>query len=486
MLRTLYGKLALALALLLVTLGALYGGFTFWSTGMFLQEVNQRLNRDLARQLLVQQNMAGGERLNQAQIQTLFSHYMHINPAIEIYLLDTEGNIIAFEAPQQKIKRHRVDLAPIQHFLHGDGRLPILGDDPRSEHRRKIFSAAAYPFQGPPRQYLYVILGGEAYDTVRSLFHDSYFLQLSTGAVVLSVLFGLFAGLFLFNLLTRRLRRLTRVMERFRASDFRDHEAYAAADNGDEVDRLGATFDAMALRIREQVEALEAKDSLRRNLVANVSHDLRTPLAGLQGYLETLLLKEAALDEAQRRRYLQTAFEQSERLTHLVGELFELAKLDAAEALPRSEPVMLAELANDAVQKFQLGAERKGIALQMRPPAELPPVAADAAMLNRVLENLLENALAHTPAAGRVEVSVAPQGAWVSLGICNSGPGIEPQALAHVFERFYQSPDQRHGGGAGLGLAIVKRIVELHGGEVEARSGEGETCFLFRLPALRR
>jgi len=480
--RTLYGKLALVLALLLVALGALYAGFTFWSTGVFLQEVNQRLNRNLARQLLVQQHMAGGRRLDQAQIKSLFSHYMKINPAIEIYLLDAKGNILAYEAPKGRVKRHRIDLGPIRRFLADDTRLPILGEDPRSLHRRKIFSAAAYPFDGPPRQYLYVILGGEAYDSVRHRFHDSYFVQLSTAAAVLGGLFGLVAGLFLFNLLTRRLRRLTAAMERFRASGFRDHTPYAAEAHGDEVERLGATFDAMAERIREQVQALEAKDALRRNLVANVSHDLRTPLAGIQGYLETLLLKEKTLDPAERRRYLQTAYDQGERLTHLVAELFELARLDAAETLPQAEPLALAELANDAVQQCRLAAERNGVTLIMGEPPPLPPVAADAAMLNRVLENLLHNALAHTPAGGRIEVRLNALREEVRLDVCNSGEDIDPQALEHLFERFYQSPEGRAGGGAGLGLAIVKRIVELHGGTVGAHSDGGETCFTVELP----
>jgi len=294
--RTLYGKLALVLALLLVALGALYAGFTFWSTGVFLQEVNQRLNRNLARQLLVQQHMAGGRRLDQAQIKSLFSHYMKINPAIEIYLLDAKGNILAYEAPKGRVKRHRIDLGPIRRFLADDTRLPILGEDPRSLHRRKIFSAAAYPFDGPPRQYLYVILGGEAYDSVRHRFHDSYFVQLSTAAAVLGGLFGLVAGLFLFNLLTRRLRRLTAAMERFRASGFRDHTPYAAEAHGDEVERLGATFDAMAERIREQVQALEAKDSYTARhsaRVAKYSVMLGRRLGLPEGQLK--LLKQGAL-----------------------------------------------------------------------------------------------------------------------------------------------------------------------------------------------
>ncbi len=490
MLRTLYARLAAVLVALLCTLGLLYGAFNLYATKVFLQELNQRFNRDLARQLLVQRNMAGGERLQKEQIKELFSYYMHINPAIEIYLLDSSGNILAFEAPQRKVKRQRVDLAPIKRFLRGDDHYPILGDDPRDETREKVFSAAAYPLQGEARQYLYVVLAGEDYDNMEALLHDSYFLQLSVAAVIGSVLFGLLAGLYAFNLLTGRLHRLTGLMERFRNSDFRQHQPYAVNTTpqqliarGDEIDTLGATFDQMAQTIIAQVERLEQKDSLRRNLVANVSHDLRTPLASLQGYLETLLLK-SDLDDAQRRRYLEIAFHHGERLTRLVSELFELSKLEANEAQPQREPVALGELVQDAVQHFALRAEQQGVTLRTSGGTELPFVSADIAMLSRVLENLIGNALQHTPQGGEIEVTMRESGSDViELCVVNPGPGIATEDLPHVWERFYQAPERRHGGGAGLGLAIVKRIVELHGGTLHVDSTPGATTrFCFTLP----
>lgn len=490
-LKTLYGKLALALVGLLSLLGVVYGAFNLYSSQLFLQELNQRFNRDLARQLLVQRDLASGTWLDKEAIADLFSYYMHINPAIEIYLLDTEGKILAFEAPQMQIKRERVDLEPIRRFLSGEEAYPILGDDPRDTSSLKTFSAAAIPMQGPPRQYLYVVLSGEDYDSLRALLQDSYFLQVSTLAVAGSILFGLFAGLFVFNLLTRRLHRLTTVMEAFRGSNFQKHSPYAGGRDaaelirrGDEIDALGGTFDQMAETLIEQMQALEDKDRLRRNLVANVSHDLRTPLAALQGYLETLLLKTEELPVEKRREYLSTAFKQSERLTQLVGELFELSRLDAAETRPQLEPLALGELAHDVAQKVQLEAEAQQLAFHMAIPPDLPLVQADIKMLNRVLENLLANALAHTPEGGEVRLSLRQVAAGVEVAVTNSGPPIAADDLPHVFERFYQAPHRRSGSGAGLGLAIVKRILELHGAAIEVASdSERGTRFSFTLPA---
>lgn len=383
------------------------------------------------------------------------------------------------------IKRQRVALEPIKRFLNGDMAYPILGDDPRSHSRKKIFSAAAYPFKGPPQQYLYVVLGGEDYDTVKSLLQGSYFLQVSTLAVVASVVLGLLAGLFMFNLLTRRLHQLSHLISRFRDSGFKQHQPYrgsAREQFRDEIDSLGETYNAMADRIIEQMQALEEKDSLRRNLIANVSHDLRTPLASLQGYIETLQLKTSELNVEQRKHYLEIAHQQSQRLTRLVAELFELSKLDANEAEPQREPVMLAELVMDVAQKYRLQAEENHVVLSVQIPDGLPFVLADIAQLDRVLENLLGNAIEHTPEQGKIRIELEPVQNGVRLAICNSGKGIRPDELPHLFERFYQSPEKRHGRGAGLGLAITKRILELHGSRIEVESApDKETCFRFTL-----
>ena len=485
MFRTLYAKLATVLALLLLTLGVGYALFSLYAGQLFLQEVNQRLNRDLARQLLVQQQMGDGERLQAGEIKQLFSYYMHINPAIEIYLLDTEGRILAFEAPQMKIKRDRVDVAPIRQFLSGAITYPLLGDDPRSLEQKKTFSVAPYPLSGTPHQYLYVVLGGEDYDHIKELLHDSYFLRLSLTVVVATAVFGLLTGLFLFNLLTRRLDTLSRLMSAFRLSGFREYLPYhstSRATRQDEIDALGESYNGMAGRIIEQMQALQEKESLRRNLVANVSHDLRTPLASLQGYLETLKLKGATLPPADQQHYLDIAYGHSQRLTRLVGELFELSKLDAREERPQLEPVALGELLMDVAQKFQLRAAEGGIQLNSELPEGIPFVGADIAMLERVLENLVGNAIDHCPQGGMIRLRVAQETGAVAVAICNSGEPIPDTELPHLFARFYQSPQHRHGKGAGLGLAIVRRIVELHGGAIEVRREGDSNCFRFTLP----
>ncbi|MEN8169565.1 MAG: ATP-binding protein [Pseudomonadota bacterium] len=487
MFRTLYAKLSLVLALLLITLGIGYALFSLYAGQLFLQEITQRLNRDLARDLLMQQNLGENDQLQPDEIQQLFSRYMHINPAIEIYLLDTRGKILAFEAPQMKIKRDHVAMQPIHEFLSGDIAYPLLGDDPRNEEKMKTFSAAAYPFSGEPQQYLYVVLGGEDYDNVKALLHHSYFLQISLTAVIATAAFGLLIGLFLFNLLTRRLDNLSHLMAAFRLSGFRQFSPYQGAHKStrqDEIDTLGESYNEMAERIIEQMQALEKKDNLRRNLVANVSHDLRTPLASLQGYLETLKLKASTIPVEERQHYLNIAYTHSQRLTQLMGELFELSKLEAHESLPEMEPVAIGELVMDVAQQFQLSAQKKALVLNTVIPDGLPFISADIAMLDRVLENLVSNAIEHCNEGGTILITLQAGDSSVQLSVSNSGEVIDKADIPYLFERFYQSPRHRHGKGAGLGLAIVKRIVELHHSHITVNStSEKGTCFSFVLSA---
>ncbi|KAA3629420.1 MAG: sensor histidine kinase [Proteobacteria bacterium] len=485
MLRTLYARLAVVLVLVLASVGTIYLAVSWSSMHRYLQEVNQRFNRDLARNLVADRNLVAQGRLDEAALKETFHQYMVINPSIEIYLLDLEGAILAFSADPEKVKRKRVSLEPVRAFLRGDT-YPLLGDDPRGHDSRKPFSVTPVPMAEKPEGYLYVVLRGEDFDVMERAIRDSHFLRVSAWALAVALALGLVAGLLVFHLLTRRLERLTRGMEVFKESGFVTHNAYSRPDQrpADEIDRLGLTFDAMAGRISEQIEALQKKDTLRRDLVAQVSHDLRTPLASLRGYLETLKLKSGTLSPAEREEYLQAALRQSEGLSQRVGALFELAKFDAQETPPQYEPFSIAELVQDVIQKFQPDAEQRRVVLSMTGALDIGWVNADIAMIERVFDNLIENALRHTPSGGQVRVVLVEQGSAIEVRIEDSGDGIDAADLPQVFDRFYRGSKAGSGDEhVGLGLAIVKRILDLHGCEIRVSSECGHgTCFTFVLP----
>jgi two-component system OmpR family sensor kinase len=479
---TLYAKLAVVALSSFLALGIGYVALSLYTTERHFAEVQQKLNRDLADHLVREKILMVDGSVNEAALKDVFHMLMVINPSIELYLLDPKGEILAFSAPPGSVVRESVSLVPVDRFLASDT-LPILGDDPRDASRSKVFSVA--PVRTPKLQgYIYVILASEEYDSAAQMVLGSYILRLSTGLAAFALVSVLVVALVSFRLLTRRLNRLAHDMDRFRGETSGTGAAPSHPAEGDEIDLLVDSFNRMSGVINQQVERLERTDSLRRELVANVSHDLRTPLASLHGYLETLSLKDAELSEEDRRHCLGVALRNSERLRKLVSELFELAKLDAKEVRPEFESFSLPELVQDVVQDFQLEAEEKGVELRAHLSERLPFVRADIRLIERVLENLIGNALRYTPRGGAVEISLCQEEGRVKVEIHDSGCGIPADELPHIFERFHRvqpEPNDEAAGG-GLGLAISKRILELHASMIQARSRLDEgTTFTFHL-----
>jgi signal transduction histidine kinase len=328
--------------------------------------------------------------------------------------------------------------------------------------------------------------------------------ELGAELVAAAIAFALLASLLVFNLLTRRLRVLADEMESFRASQFTQARRIEwASPDGDEIDRLAHSFGELSDHIARQISQLEGLDAQRRELLANVSHDLRTPLTLMQGYLETMLLRRGEMTPAEERSCLEVAARHAERLGRLVADLFELSKLDGQAGRVQGEAFSVTELAQDIAQKFQQAAGARGILVQLGIDAAAPSVMGDIGLVERALENLVENALRHTPAGGQVAIEVESGFPRVQVRVRDTGCGIADAHLAHVFDRYFQAPriEQAQAGAraplpeashhpvdhhAGLGLAITRRIVALHGGAIQVRSTVGVgTVFSFDLPAVQ-
>ncbi len=236
-------------------------------------------------------------------------------------------------------------------------------------------------------------------------------------------------------------------------------------------------------------QALQALQRQRHELLSRVSHDLRTPLASMQGYVELLLVRHGSLSAAEERNYLQTAARQGEKLTRLLADLFDLTWLEAGQWQVHKEDFSIAELAQDLLQKFEPEAQQRGLrlALDFQPPCSpATRVHADLALVARVLDSLLENALRHTPSGGRVAIELAGADGRARLVVRDTGHGIAADELPGIFERYERASrvhDAEHSEHAGLGLAIARHIVGLHGSRLEVRSTEGTgTCVSFALP----
>lgn len=489
MLKTLQGKLMLLMIALLCGLGVVFFYVEMYCFDLYQQAINQSLNKDLADTLLKRflSSKIGWEKMPE-ELQRQFDQFMAINPDIELYLLDDEGRILAATSGIN-LQLKRVDTAPIKQFLRGNAMFPLLGDDPAHTMRQKVFTAAAIDAAQARTGFLYVVLGSQSHDALAQRLETGLIIRHGLWIIGLAMLATLTVAIGSTLFLTRWLRRLAMVMqhvERGKPLELVPHFA-SIEQPTDEIDKLGQAYNAMAGQINAQLDELQKTDSARRELIANVSHDLRTPLAALRGYLETLLMKETTLSESERHSYLKIAVKQSERLTVLVEELFEFTKLEAGDTRLNREPFQLAELVQDVVQKFALAARNKNIALNAHSERDVPFVNGDIAMLECVLENLIENALRHTADGGRIDISLQAQSEYVQVQVSDSGSGIPQQDLPYIFDRFYRVDKSRseYSGGAGLGLAIAKRVIELHGGSIAVDSTQGQgACFTFRLPLI--
>jgi two-component system phosphate regulon sensor histidine kinase PhoR len=233
-----------------------------------------------------------------------------------------------------------------------------------------------------------------------------------------------------------------------------------------------------------EVRRLEA---MRRDFVANVSHELKTPLTSISGYAETLL--SDVPDPETTRRFLQTIVANTQRMQRLVDNLLDLARLEAGHWQPEPEPLDVAEIANEAWEGVTEGARNSAVQFSVEIAASADTVVVDPDALHQILTNLLENALRYTPAGGRITCRSGVDGAGIAISVTDTGSGISPEHLPRIFERFYRSDASRSRdlGGTGLGLAIVKHLVEAHGGRVSAQSQRGlGTTIICWFPGIAR
>ncbi|WP_197026981.1 sensor histidine kinase [Methylomonas sp. 11b] len=301
-------------------------------------------------------------------------------------------------------------------------------------------------------------------------------------AVVLSVI-GLIATLLgsivIAKKISQPLRRLAGDTERIIDGQF---DSTLPVSGDDELSRLAKTFNRAAC-LASQIGELKHKDQRRREMVATVSHDLRTPLTSLRGFLETLKLKKDGMQASEQQHFLEIALRQSEKVSRLAQELFELAKLECDETSLNFESINLAELAQDVCQKFQLPARQRGIELIAGLRPDLPAVSADIGLIERLLTNLIDNALRHTPSGGQVRVDAWPAEQRIMMSVTDTGIGISAEYLPGLFD--WESPLSRQARveGGGFGLVIVAKIVSLHGGKIQVQSRLGHgSSFSFDLP----
>jgi len=423
---TIFRRIYIVIFLLIALLGVIFTGITYMATTNFYEMSTQLLNKDVAAHIAKFTSPYGREGFDRQKADSVFYEAMVISPSAEVYFLDTTGAVIYFHGEPAEIKSHRIPLEHIIRYLASDGTQHINGPDPRDPAHPKIFSAAAVEGDSGRLGYIYVILGSAQYRSVTQMLYNSEVTPTVLGAVAAILTISLLITLLYLQRMRLRFDELVNVMgKRFREGDF----------------------------------------------MVNLSHDLRTPLAIARGYSETLLLKKDDLSPAQEKEYLELVSGKIRQVEGVVNQLFELAKLESPNFVPHREPFVFGEMMGEVLRA--VGAQYR---IEQRGIEDGSWIEADVAMMERVVQNLVVNALAYTPEGGRIGLSLGRVGAELVFSIENDGAALSEDLLAWLNRSEAARPSR-----PAVGLTIVRKILSLHGYAFRVESVAGRNRFEVRM-----
>ncbi|MBT1705639.1 sensor histidine kinase [Chryseosolibacter indicus] len=477
----LFWKIAGVFTTLLIILGIAFVLIASRFSKTYYTTAHQQLYGDLARHLATFTHPFKNGKPDTSVTHDIIHATMVANPSVEVYLLDTAGCIIDYVVPDTTVQAHHVNMLAVKKWLAiRDGVYP-LGDNPKQPGEPSIFSVAPVLENNLLVGYVYAVLSSEKQREILSTLNDDFYSRLSTTIFFVALLAAFVVGIVTFFLITDSICTIAGTVRRFKEGD---HSARIEGYGKGNLGVLTSTFNEMADVIVDNIEKITATDKFRQELIANVSHDLRTPLSIMRGYVETLMMKKDALSPVERDKYLAVVHDGTKKLSGLVDQLFQYAKLEANVITPQKEPFRLDELVSDILIAYQLKANERSIDLRLETSNNLKPVFADIALTERVFQNLLDNAFKFTPDYGNITIRLIQSATTVRIEVADTGIGIALEDQSYIFERYKQlDKNQTMKKGMGIGLAIVKKILELHQCVIEVSSEPGNgTVFLFVLP----
>jgi signal transduction histidine kinase len=316
--------------------------------------------------------------------------------------------------------------------------------------------------------------------TARLMFADQHDLLLGTILLIFAGAIAMALGYLLSSSFIERIHFIDQAAKKIANGNL---SIRVPVEGRDELADLANSFNQMASQLQESAENQKQLETLRKELIAWISHDLQTPLASISAIIEALA-DDVVEDPQTEKRYLTTAKRSIDDLSHLIDDLFQMAQIDAGGLPLNYESVSISDLISDILESFTELAKRNGVILKGSVGSELEMVPMDPKQINRVLNNLIKNAMQHSKEGGYIAVGAHQSGKDVIVEVRDNGKGIPPEDLEYIFDPFFSGEKSRRKliGGSGLGLTISKGIIEAHGGNIEVKSDPNQTCFTFYLP----
>lgn len=447
-------------------------------------QIQQSLHQELAEHMANINPLLSQGITSDAALKEAFHDFMLLGPSFEIYTLDPNGKVIAYDAKEEKIKNHRVDIRIIQQFLAGQN-LPILGTDPRSKNTKKIFSASKLiNADGLHSGYLYVIIGGEDYDSWQALINAENQPRIWGATIGFWGIFALLLFVMLLRYFTRPIHKLAHDLNALKSRPMTENLTLPERYRGSlEISQLSQHINHLLQEIQLQQQQVKRQQQAKHDFLLHLSHDLKTPLTALLGYIDTwLILPAAERDEA----LIQYAANSGQTLQQLLAQLLELAALENGQINAQLQRVELADLLSHVVQTFTPRAKKLGVKLNFT-NIKSTQILTDPQLMRRILNNLIDNALRYTPSGGEItiftqqELTDGQYQQW--LAVKDTGSGMhqhEVEALRQLslsqtavqqdkltFDNNQTLPQ------LGVGLAIVRQLLGLLKCKIEVQSQPG-------------
>jgi signal transduction histidine kinase len=483
---SLFKKLSLsALAIFLI----LVVGFVWISQAIeriSRAQAEQELHKSLASHLVHDNPLISSDQLNSDTIGNLFHSMMILGANFEFYILDKEGTIINYSAKSGEVIRKKINLEPIKDFISESQQLPIFAEDPRGTDS-KIFSVAPILKDNVEVGFLYIIVRSKIYDGIYSRLQNNQRLRTIILIATTAILF-LFALIFLsLHFFAQPLKQLTQVINSVQQDGFKEKlSIIEVPKSSSEINILTDAFNRMISQVNQQFDKLKLVDSERRELLTHLSHDLRTPLSSLQGFLETIAIKQDNISTEKQQEYIARSLKNAQKLKHFVDQIFELAYLESGHVSAHFETFPIAELLYDLKEKFSIKAQNKQVDLQVILTNEKIQTSTDIGKLERVINNLIENAIRHTPNGGLIslELKESELNNQVKIIVKDSGIGIPEEEIPYLFDARYRGSKTAEDGERhiGLGLTISKKLLNILGSEINVKNNDDRgACFSFQL-----
>ena len=469
-----FSRIGFFIFIAITALSILFVVVTYTATTEYYQASTQLLNKDIAEHIAKFSAPFNNGGIDRKKADSVFYNTMIISPNTEVYFLDTTGMVKYYHAPDSLIKERKVPLANIETYLN-DPLHEIKNLDPRDPETPKIFSAAEVRVGENKIGYIYVILVSRESRNVAELVFKSRVGGWATKVFFIVIIITLIFSVFYTSRLQRRFNRVIAVLDRFKEGDL---NVRFDTTNKDEFSPIAEAFNKMVALLDDNFNRLKMVETERKTFLANISHDLRTPLAVARGYTETLLMTPDEYSKAQQGQ-MDMILSKIMQVEKLVLQLFELSRMESVDFTPVMEPFVFSEILQETIRGIELQAKPKNINVICNNCEDGAFISADIGMMERVIQNLLENALKYTPEGGYIAITLSREAGKLLVTIANNGKALPDQIYTWVNNSIEAETINRPAG-TGLGLALVKRILQLHGFSFAVnRTNDNENSFVF-------